>query len=136
MAVWVHDDRERVRDQVLAVLQAAAEIDAASAEISLALALAQPIRIGAGVNTGHVILGGADYTALGDAVNVAFRLEAATKTVGAGMLVGESAFDQLELRDLSAFERCQIQLKGYETASTAWSISFQCLRQFIASAPR
>jgi adenylate cyclase len=100
------------------------------------LALDQPIRIGAGVNTGHVILGGADSTALGDAVNAAFRLEAATKNEGVGLLVGESAFGALGLHDPSAFERREVQLKGYESLSTAWSISFQDLRQFISCAAR
>jgi adenylate cyclase len=133
MAVWVHDDCERVRDQVLAVLQAAAEIDAASAEISRALALERPIRIGAGVNTGSTILGGADYTALGDAVNAAFRLEAETKAMGVGVLVGEPSFRELKLQTPSAFERREVQLKGYETLSTAWSISFEGLRQFVAA---
>ncbi len=136
MAVWVHDEPERVRDQILAAIQAAAEIDAASAEISRALALTQPIRIGAGVNTGHTILGGADYTALGDAVNAAFRLEAATKAIGVGLLVGEPAFRELGLQDSSAFERREVQLKGYEAATTAWSISFDDVRRFIASGPR
>ncbi len=133
MAVWVHDDRERVREQAVAVLQAAAEIDAASAEISRAQALAQPIRVGAGVNTGAAILGGSDYTALGDAVNTAFRLEAATKTEGGGVLIGDATFRELDLREPFAFERRELQLKGYESPSTAWSISFENLRRFIST---
>lgn len=136
MAVWVHDDRGRVRDQILAVLQAAAEIDAASAEISRALTLEQPIRVGAGVNTGSAILGGADYTALGDAVNAAFRLEGATKTVGVGMLIGDAAFRELAVREPSPFERRELELKGYESLSTAWSVSFEELRHFISAAAR
>lgn len=136
MAVWVHDDRDRLREDLLAVLQAAAEIDAATAEISRALPLPEPIRVGAGVNTGPAILGGADYTALGDAVNTAFRLEAATKAVGAGVLVGDAAFRELGVRDSVAFERRELQLKGYESLSTAWSISFDGLREFVMSAAR
>lgn len=136
MAVWVHDDRERVREQIVAVLQAAAEIDSASAEISGALALEHPIRVGAGVNTGPTILGGADYTALGDAVNAAFRLEAATKTVGTGVLIGDAAFRELGLHNAVSFERHELQLKGYESPSTAWAISFDGLRRFIAGAAR
>ena len=88
MAVWVHDDLTRVRLDIVAVLAAAAEIEAATGEISRALPLPHPLRIGAGVNTGPSILGGADYTALGDAVNTAFRLQAATKNLGLEMLVG------------------------------------------------
>ena len=41
-------------------MRAAAEIDAATAEISQVLALPAPMRVGAGVNTAPPILGGAD----------------------------------------------------------------------------
>ena len=136
MAVWVHDDLSRVRAEVLAVLRAAAEIDAATAEVSQAMSLPAPIRVGGGINTGQAILGGADYTAIGDAVNTAFRLEAATKTLGGGVLVGDATFRELSLRDPSAFEgweRWELELKGYESLSTAWSISFEALRRWVAA---
>ncbi len=130
MAVWVHDDPGRPAPQILAALQAAGEIDAATAEISRALALPTPLRLGAGLNTGPAILAGADYTALGDAVNAAFRLEAATKTVGGGMLMGDAAFRELEIPESGPFERRELRLKGYESLRTAWAISFDGLRQF------
>jgi hypothetical protein len=52
------------------------------------------------------------------------------------VLVGEPAFHELKLCHSSAFERCEVQLKGYETLSTAWSTSFEGLRQFIAGVGR
>jgi adenylate cyclase len=132
MAVWVHDDSSRLREDILAVLRAAAEIDSATAEISRALALPTPMRVGAGINTGPAILGGADYTALGDAVNAAFRLETATKSLGGGVLVGDAAFRELGIPAAAGFERRELELKGYESLATAWSISFEDLRRFVA----
>jgi adenylate cyclase len=54
------------------------------------------VAIGVGVNTGHAVIGNMgseqrfDYTAIGDAVNIAARLESATKEVGEDILIGEN----------------------------------------------
>ena len=55
-----------------------------------------PIAIGIGVNTGEAVIGNMgsdtrfDYTAIGDAVNTAARIESATKEAGEDILIGES----------------------------------------------
>jgi adenylate cyclase len=136
MAVWVHDDVDRLRPEILAVLQAAAEIESATGEISRTLPLPGPLRLGAGVNTGPAILGGADYTALGDSVNAAFRLEEATKTLGTAVLVGDATFRELGPDETGWFERREVELKGYEALSTAWAISFEGLRRLSAREAR
>jgi adenylate cyclase len=82
MAVWVHDDPEHLRRELLRSLRAVTDIETATGEISQSLPLPGPLRIGAGVNTGSAIIGGSDYTAMGDTVNAAFRLESATKLLG------------------------------------------------------
>jgi adenylate cyclase len=131
MAVWVHDRAERVGTEVWSVLQAASEINAATAEISQTLGLPAPLRIGAGVNTGQAVLGGTDYTALGDTVNAAFRLESATKEIGLAVAMGERTYRELAATVRGGFERREVELKGFDGASVAWAISFEGLEETL-----
>ena len=56
--------------------------------------LPEPIAIGIGVNSGEAVIGNMgsdtrfDFSGIGDAINVAARLESATKEVGADILIG------------------------------------------------
>lgn len=133
MAVWVHDDASRMNADLFRVLQGACEIESAAAELHRELPLPRPIRVGAGMNTGTAIVGGSDFTALGDTVNAAFRLETATKTLGLGVAMGERTFHELRLADPAPFSRHQVQLKGYETPSQAWAVSFEDLKSFLSN---
>src|SRR5260370_37139262 len=57
------------------------------------------IAIGVGINTGECVVGnmGSDerfaYTAMGDAVNLASRLEGQSKTYGVSIVIGEATRD-------------------------------------------
>ena len=127
MAVWVHEDASKIPGDLAQALRALCEIYRSTEEVSRSLPLPGPLRIGAGVSTGTAILGGTDYTALGDTVNAAFRLEAATKSIGLGVAMGQRAFDALAERQQSLFQRHEVHLKGYDSPVTTWAISFDDL---------
>lgn len=137
MAVWVHDHPESLVADLMKALRAVSEINTATGEISKSLPLPTPLRIGAGVNTGPAIVGGSEYTALGDTVNAAFRLEAATKQIGMGVALGARPFQELMLTAgaSSPFARREVEMKGYEGTSTAWGISFEALQEFLRERP-
>jgi adenylate cyclase len=122
------------------ILRSVCEINRGTAEISRSLPLPRPLRIGAGVSTGPAVLGGTDYTALGETVNAAFRLEAATKSIGLGVLLGETSFAAWSAArsdnappELMPFRRCEVQLKGYDAPAVAWATSFEDLERCVAT---
>lgn len=87
--------------------------------------LPKPIAIGIGVNTGEAVIGNMgsdtrfDYSAIGDAVNTAARLESATKEVGVDILLGESTAKKV-LYDATLL--APIKVKGKEKALKVYTI--------------
>ncbi len=75
------------------------------------------LRVGAGVNSGRVVagsIGGAgrlNFSVIGDAVNVAARVEAATRQTGDDVLITE-ATKRLLLRRIPVVSRGTVPLKG------------------------
>ncbi|MCA9659623.1 MAG: adenylate/guanylate cyclase domain-containing protein [Myxococcales bacterium] len=87
-----HDDHAaRALNTAIAMQRALDELNPGLASRGL-----RPLEVGVGVNTGDVVVGNMgsierfDYTVIGDAVNLASRLEGLTKIYGARCLVGEA----------------------------------------------
>jgi adenylate cyclase len=82
------------------------------------------LTIGVGINSGTVRVGDMGsqlrraYTAMGDAVNVASRLEGRTKHYGVGILVGEATRRQVD--DVAWREIGRIKVKGKDEAITVY----------------
>jgi len=87
--------------------------------------LSHEIAIGVGVNTGEAVIGNMgsstrfDYSAIGDAVNTAARLESATKEAGVDILIGENTAQSVnyKLKSLKA-----IKVKGKAKALKIYTI--------------
>jgi adenylate cyclase len=139
MAVWFHRSEKASEEEVLRIFQALNAIHRVTEELNPRYALPFPLRIGAGVNTGYALMGNTgssdrpDYTALGDTVNAAFRLESATKEIGRDIVLGETTYHCFAAIDPrhQLFERYTVHLKGYDSPTVAYGGLFSQLEEFL-----
>jgi adenylate cyclase len=124
MAFWGApvDDPQHARNAVLAALDMQRECAVLNARFA---ARGWPaLRIGIGVNSGTVRVGDMGsqlrraYTAVGDAVNVASRLEGCTKGYAVGILTGEAT--RRLVADIVFREVDRIRVKGKDEAITIY----------------
>lgn len=120
-----------VGDGLLAVFGAPRRhADHADRALKTALAVAAAVRdefgnelqIGIGLNSGTVVagnVGGAgrfEFSVIGDAVNVAARVEAATRQTGDTILITESTKAELTETSVTFYVRPDVSLRGKQTA--------------------
>ena len=117
MAFWnapldVEQQQAKAVDSALKMLEHLTELNR-----ELAIDGLLPINIGIGLNTGAVVVGNMgsdqrfDYSCLGDAVNLASRLEGQSKSYGVKIIIGESTANGLS-DDFVKVELDLIAVKG------------------------
>jgi len=88
-----------------------------------------PVAIGIGINTGYAVIGNMgsqnrfDYTAIGDAVNVAARLESGTKNAGVDLLIGQSTENAIEF-DLIPLDPIEAKGKSNKLQVYTWDSNY------------
>lgn len=138
MAVWFHKTHGVNEGDLIRICQALSELYEATNELSSRYPLPFPLRVGAGINTGYAMVGNtgsgerSDYTALGDTVNAAFRLESCTKQIGVDVALGETTYRYLSpLDEVKLFQEYQVELKGYDVPITTYGVTFANLETFL-----
>lgn len=140
MAVWFHGAEGVNSEEMLRIAQALSELHRITAELSHAYPLPFPLRVGAGINTGYAMVGNtgggagttADYTALGDTVNAAFRLESSTKQIGMDIALGETTYKYLsQLSPEPIFQQYTVNLKGYDEPILTYGGTFDDLKRLL-----
>lgn len=86
------------------------------------------VRIGIGINSGSAVVGNIgskkriEYTAIGDTVNVASRLEAATRDLDADILISEATYDAVKHIASASRVKEPLQLKGRASHVVAYTV--------------
>jgi adenylate cyclase len=113
------------RQAIAASAAIAARVE--SLNTALAHALVEPIRFGIGIHAGVIVAGAigyerhAQFTVIGDPVNVAARLEALTKTLGCEVLMSEEVYERAGFGP-DALPAHDVEARGREESVKARSV--------------
>jgi adenylate cyclase len=139
MAIWFHGSQGVRHEEAINIFQAVNALHKMTAALSKQFPLPFPLRIGTGLNTGYAMVGNTgsgdrpDYTAIGDTVNAAFRLESSTKQIGLDIALGEDTYGHLS--DLGkqqiGFKQHTVHLKGYESPTVTYAGTYADLDNFL-----
>ena len=142
MAIWLHKAHGPEPGEIMSLIGAVQKLLTIVDTLQEQFGLDAPVRIGCGINSGWASVGNvgsvaaSDYTALGDVVNMAFRLESATREVDCDLLAGQETLDFLVKHHEAGncFRQYKVNLKGYEQPVTAWGLQFGELGDVLRSA--
>jgi adenylate cyclase len=141
MAFWVHAGGVGTPREIVLLFESLARLADIIGRLDTELGLPRKLHFGVGVNSGLAVTGNmgsaglADHTAMGDAVNKAFRLESATKEVGQEIVLGRSTFELIELpTDVRAlFKTHSVHLKGYDAPEEVYGLGLGELPRLVAA---
>lgn len=131
-ARWECEVNVNEAQSVMKALQAAVLINDITEALNKNSAdVSKKLRVGVGINTGVASMGiGQDATALGDAVNIAFRLESATKVLGTDIVMSESSYGTLP-EECMAGEKQHIRVKGKRDVLRICSLHFDDVKNLL-----
>lgn len=135
MGVWVHNQPQVNSSELAMIIDTLAELRLIIDPLSQTYALPRPLFFGAAINTGYAQIGNmgsaaiSDFTALGDTVNKAFRLETASKELGCDLVIGRATMDYLQpgLSPEQLPPASQVEVKGYDAPETVYRLMFSDL---------
>ena len=129
-ARWETAENEAVT--VLQALTAAKRINEITQTVSSSFPEVKgKMNIGVGINTGSASVGiGQENTALGDAVNIAFRLESASKTLGHDLILSESTYRHIPEKFRNGNEQA-ISVKGKKEPVKIICLDFPQLKKIL-----
>jgi adenylate cyclase len=145
MSVWTHQEEHEREDggtvsaELVPVLRSLVGIFRVAEKLEGRASLPQPLTLGAGVNSGQAVIGNmgsvgaADFTAMGDAVNKAFRLEATSKQVGQPVVFGRGTVELLGADPgiRSIFTAHTVTLKGYDRAEEVYGLELGGVEELV-----
>ncbi len=137
MAVWLHRGMVPEPAELARVIDGLIKVEDLASKLHTRFPLPYPIRVGAGINTGQASTGNlgsaavADFTALGDAVNKAFRLETSTRELDADLVIGQQTYGAFVHLPAAArlFVPRMATLKGYAEPEKVFQAHFGNLPQ-------
>lgn len=139
MAVWLRKDHDIPTKTLVTAFEAFEQIFSFVSSLQERFGLGHAVSIGGGINTGFATVGNigsgsnADYTALGDSVNMAFRLESATRGLACDLTYGPNVASLLRNStdpDLLGV-KTNICLKGYADECEVYALQIAGVRRFL-----
>lgn len=139
MSIWFHGEQTVESQHLIDVLRAVSELHQMTSNLQQQFSLPFELMIGAGINTGYAMVGNTgtgdrpDYTAIGDTVNAAFRLESSTRKMTADIAIGADTFQHLSKLPAANhyFQEQQLSLKGYDQPFQAFCTNYENLNYFL-----
>jgi adenylate cyclase len=139
MALWVHPGNSLARADIVQALDLISAYQGIFRVAERKYQPPQPLRFGCGFNAGTASIGNigsagaADFTAMGEAVNTAFRLETATKESGYDLFIARAVFDALSDTYFQPPGMIDVEVKGYDRPVSALPLRFEETGAFLGT---